>query len=154
MSFRKIGYALVALAVAVSLGACAEMDETMTKGEQAKVEKALKRAAKKTGRKTKKAEPTETVAQQNARESAETYLDMSSFSREGLIKQLKFEGFSQADATYAIEYLDPNWNKEAAEGAKSYLDMSSFSASGLQEQLEFEGFTTAQAAHGVEKAGL
>ena len=46
--------------------------------------------------------PSETIGQKNARESAENYLDSMSFSRSGLIDQLLFEGFSQAEAEYGV----------------------------------------------------
>ncbi len=99
-------------------------------------------------------EPVETVSQQNAVESAASYLDMSGFSRKGLIDQLKFEGYSTADATYGVDAQGASWNAEAAESARSYLDMSSFSRQGLIDQLEFEGFTTSQATYGVTQAGF
>ena len=38
--------------------------------------------------------PAETAGQENARESAEGYLDYSAFSRKGLIDQLEYEGYS------------------------------------------------------------
>jgi hypothetical protein len=47
-------------------------------------------------------EPSETIGQENARESAQNYLNAMSFSRSGLIDQLLFEGFSQADAEYGV----------------------------------------------------
>ena len=65
---------------------------------------------------------------------------------------MQFEGFSTADATYAVDAVTVDWNEQAALKAKEYLDQQSFSRSGLQEQLEFEGFTPAQAAHGVSVA--
>jgi hypothetical protein len=95
-----------------------------------------------------------TTAQSNAVRSAENYLDFAAFSRSGLIKQLKFEGFSTGDATYAVDNIDVSWKKEAAESAKSYLEMSSFSRSGLLKQLAFEGYTPAQATYGVNQTGL
>ena len=76
-----------------------------------------------------------------------SYLDMSGFSRKGLIGQLSSsagEGFSRADATFAVDHVDVNWNDEAVESAQSYLDMSSFSRQGLIDQLSSsagEGFT-------------
>ena len=82
------------------------------------------------------------------------YLDTSAFSRTGLIKQLKYEGYSTADATYAVNAVSPNWNEQAAKAAQSYLDTSSFSRSGLIEQLMFEGYTRAQAEYGAKKVGL
>ena len=88
-------------------------------------------------------------------ESAQSYLDMSGFSRKGLIQQLSSsagEGFSKADATFAADHVDVNWKDEAVESAQSYLDMSSFSRDGLIEQLSSsagEGFTLAQAQYAV-----
>jgi hypothetical protein len=98
--------------------------------------------------------PGETVAQENARRSAESYLDTSAFSRIGLIKQLKFEGYSTSDATYAVDAVSPNWNEQAAKSAENYLDTGAFSRSGLIQQLEFEGFTEQQAVYGVNQTGL
>jgi hypothetical protein len=97
-------------------------------------------------------ESNETSGQQNARETAESYLESGSFSRKGLIQQIKFEGFSRADAEYAVGAITVDWNKQAAETANDYLSTSSFSRSGLIEQLKFEGFTAAQAEYGVQKA--
>ena len=77
---------------------------------------------------------------------------MSGFSMKGLIKQLKFEGYSKADATFAVNHVHVDWNAEAVEKAESYLDMSSFSKSGLVTQLKFEGFTPAQAQRAANKA--
>ena len=94
----------------------------------------------------------ESSGQENAREQAENYLSFSAFSRKGLIKQLEFEGYSTADASYAVDAIGADWNEQAALKAKAYLDQQSFSRSGLQEQLEFEGFTPSQASYGVSSA--
>ncbi|WP_255434752.1 Ltp family lipoprotein [Cellulosimicrobium sp. TH-20] len=98
------------------------------------------------------------VAQQNAYRSAVSYLDLTGFSRSGLIGQLEFEGFSTADAEFAIARLEAeggvDWNAEAAESAASYLDLTSFSRAGLVDQLLFEGFTPEQAEYGVSTTGL
>jgi colicin import membrane protein len=96
----------------------------------------------------------ETAGQENARGSAESYLDSMAFSRTGLIKQLKYEGFSISDATYAVDAVSPNWNLQAAKAAQSYLDSMAFSRSGLIEQLEYEGYTAQQAVYGVNQTGL
>ena len=95
-----------------------------------------------------------TTAQENAKRKAESYLEMSGFSRSGLIGQLQFEGFTANDAKRAIDSMNVNWNTEADQKAKSYVEMSGFSRSGLIEQLQFEGFTSAQAAHGAASVGL
>ncbi len=91
--------------------------------------------------------------QRNARAKAQSYLGYTSFSRSGLIDQLEFEGFSTADATWAVDDLAPNWNEQAAKKAQSYLGYTSFSRSGLIDQLVFEGFTAEQAEYGVTAAG-
>jgi hypothetical protein len=66
------------------------------------------------------AEPAETAGQDNARRSAENYLDISAFSRKGLIEQLSSdygEGFSKADAIYAVNHINVDWNEQAAKSA-------------------------------------
>lgn len=95
-----------------------------------------------------------TAAQQNAISKAKDYLAYTAFSRSGLIGQLKYEGFAEADATYAVDSLKVDWNAQAVKKAKDYLGYTSFSHSGLVEQLEYEGFTAAQAEYGTRGAGL
>ena len=95
-----------------------------------------------------------TVSQQNASKKATSYLRNGSFSRSGLIKQLEFEGFSSADATFGTDAQKTDWNEQAALKAASYLKNSSFSRSGLINQLLFEGFSRAEAEYGVSKTGL
>lgn len=99
----------------------------------------------------KAAAPTETAGQKNAVNKARSYLSLMSFSRFGLIEQLEYEGFSNEDATYAVDKISPDWNEQAANKAQDYLDTMSFSYDGLIEQLEFEGFTPEQAQYGVSK---
>ena len=95
----------------------------------------------------------ETKAQENARKSAKSYLSFSSFSRIGLIRQLEYEKYSTADATYGVDAQGADWSAQAAKSAKSYLEFSSFSRDSLVAQLEFEGFTTEQAIYGVTANG-
>lgn len=98
--------------------------------------------------------PAATVAQEQAVASAQSYLGVMGFSRAGLIEQLEFDGFSNADATYGAKHADADWNAEAAESAAAYLDVMAFSRDGLIEQLRYDGFTAEQAAYGVESVGL
>lgn len=98
--------------------------------------------------------PISPVSQQSAVRSAQAYLEMSGFSRQGLIEQLQYEGFSIADATFAVDSLEVDWNLQAARSAKAYLEMSGFSRSGLVSQLEYEGFTPPQAEYGASAVGL
>lgn len=95
-----------------------------------------------------------TPGQNNAVRKAERYLQLLAFSRTGLIKQLEFEKFSNADATFAVDHIKVDWNEQAAKKAKRYLELQAFSRGGLMDQLIFEGFTPEQAEHGVNSAGL
>ncbi len=94
-----------------------------------------------------------TVGQENALKKAKSYLDTMAFSKSGLVKQLEFEGFSNEDATFAVENCGADWKEQAAKKAKSYMDLMAFSKDGLIEQLEFEGFTTEEAEHGAASVG-
>lgn len=94
-----------------------------------------------------------TIGQRNALASAKNYLSFTSFSYDGLIKQLEYEKFSHEDAVYAADNCGADWNEQAAEKAKAYLDMMSFSRDGLIEQLEYDGFTHDQAVYGAEQNG-
>ncbi|MYA74578.1 MAG: hypothetical protein F4Y27_07875 [Acidimicrobiaceae bacterium] len=82
-------------------------------------------------------------------QKAEDYLEFSSFSKQGLIEQLEFEGFTTSDATQAVNGLSVDWTRQAQCKAAEYLDFSSFSKQGLIDQLEFEGFTSSQAQAGA-----
>lgn len=96
----------------------------------------------------------ETTSQSNAVRKAKEYLDFMAFSREGLIEQLEYEGFSNEDATYGADNSGADWMEQAAKAAESYLDVTSFSRQGLIEQLEYEGFTEEQAVHGADSVGI
>lgn len=146
------------------LGACAETPEESAEPTpaaeettEAPAEDTTEEAAEPT---TEEAppEPELTPAQENAIESAESYLELSGFSRQGLIDQLTSEygeGFKKKDAVFAVNYLKPNWKKEAVESAESYLETGSFSLDGLIEQLESDygdQYTHAQAVYGAKRA--
>ena len=98
-----------------------------------------------------------TSGQENALESAQNYIDMTAFSKKGLIGQLSSsagEGFSRADATFAANNVDVDWRKEAVEAAQNYLDMTAFSKTGLIQQLSSSAgdkYTPAQARYAASK---
>ena len=94
-----------------------------------------------------------TMGQKNALSKAGTYLSISGFSYSGLIEQLKFEQFSDEEATYAADNCGADWNEEAAKKANTYLSISSFSRDSLIDQLKFDGFTQEQAEYAVTAAG-
>ena len=102
------------------------------------------------------AKPAVTVSQQQALDSARSYLDMGGFSRAGLINQLhQFEKFPEADATWAADHSGADWNAQAVLSAKSYMDMGGFSRGSLIDQLhQFEKFTLAQATYAANHVGL
>ena len=71
-----------------------------------------------------------------------------------MVEQLEFEGFSNEEATYAVNQLNVDWKEQAVKKAEDYLDLTAFSRKGLIEQLEFEGFTTEEATYAVDEIGL
>lgn len=97
---------------------------------------------------------TPTTSQSNALRMAKQYLDYTAFSYSGLIEQLEYEGFSNADAAYGADNCGADWDTQAAKKAQEYLDYTAFSRQGLIEQLEYEGFTAEQAAYGASAVGL
>ena len=100
-----------------------------------------------------------TRPQKNAVRSANSYLEFSSFSRNGLIFQLSSEyggGYDVRDATVAVDSLSVDWNTQAVRSANSYLEMSGFSCNGLINQLSSEygsKYTQSQARYGAQQAG-
>ena len=101
-----------------------------------------------------------TAPQRNAVRSANSYLQFSGFSRQGLISQLSSEfgdRYSVGDATVAVDSLNIDWNAQAARSAASYLEMSGFSCQGLIEQLSSDHgdqYTVPQATYGATQAGI
>ena len=95
----------------------------------------------------------ETMGQKNATAKAKSYLKSQAFSRQGLIEQLEYEGFSAEDSTYGTDYSGADWYEQAVKKGASYLKSQSFSRQGLLEQLEYEGFTPDEAQHGVSQNG-
>jgi hypothetical protein len=109
-----------------------------------------------------KPKPSLTGPQQQAVQSAQNYLSMGQgFSRAGLIQQLSSQygdGFPEAIAVFAVNYLKPNWGEQAVLAAKGYKATGmGFSCSGMIQQLSSSagsGFTRAQAVYGATKAGV
>jgi uncharacterized protein (DUF2461 family) len=86
--------------------------------------------------------------------AARQYLQTMPFSLKGLVRQLKFEGYSTSDATYGASHAGANWMTQAVRAAKQYLKTMPFSFRSMVEQLQFDGFTHAQAVHGARAAHL
>lgn len=108
----------------------------------------------------KVSKPAGTKSQQQALESAESYLEFMSFSKKGLIRQLSSDagaGFSVADATWAVNRVKVNWKEQAVKSAEDYMTISSFSRSALIRQLSSSagsGFTLSEAKYAADKVGL
>jgi hypothetical protein len=95
----------------------------------------------------------ETLAEKNARKSAEMYIKTVPLSYSGLISQLEFDGYSKEEATYGADQCGADWFAEATECAQNYLDTMGMSRTELYNQLEYEGFTDEQIEHALEEVG-
>jgi Host cell surface-exposed lipoprotein len=132
--------------VAVKKGAVTGREEHTIRRERSAAERAVIRQQR-----------AERRANERALASAESYLEFSGFSKQGLYEQLSSEygeGFTPEQAQYAVDHVDANWNQEAVESARSYLEHSPMSRDGLIEQLTSEygeGFTYEQALYAVNK---
>lgn len=88
-------------------------------------------------------------------EIAKGYLNVDiGFSRYILIEQLKFDRFTDEQATQAIDSMDIDWKEQAIKKAKSYLqsrpeDNENWSRNELIQQLKFEEFTNDEAISAV-----
>lgn len=96
---------------------------------------------------------TATLGEKNALRAAQSYLDLMPFSRSGLIKQLKYEKYSDSEAEYAVNHCGANWKEQAVRSARSYIELMSFSREGLIKQLEYEGYTNGQAVYAADQIG-
>ena len=94
-----------------------------------------------------------TSGERNALKKAMDYLAYSAFSYSGLIEQLEYEGYTNAEATFAADNCDADWEEQALLKAEEYLNYSAFSYNGLIEQLEYEGFSEKEAEHGANNCG-
>lgn len=102
---------------------------------------------------TTAATTTTTAASSAATKLAKDYLAYMAFSRDGLIDQLEYEGFTHEEAVYGVDNCGADWSAQALKCAKSYLNYSAFSRNGLVSQLEYEQFTSDQAIYGADNCG-
>ncbi len=94
-----------------------------------------------------------TVGEKNALRAAKNYISIMPFSKQRLMDQLEYEGYTTSEIAYAINNIEVDWFDMAAKSAKQYLDLMPFSREGLIEQLEYEGYTHEEAVYGVEQNG-
>ena len=88
-----------------------------------------------------------------AAEDAQNYLNVMPISRQRLIDQLVYDGFSEADAAAAVDASGADWNEQAVKQAVSYLDTMEFTRDELLDQLEYDKFTPEEAAYAVDNCG-
>lgn len=100
-----------------------------------------------------------TSPQKNAVRSAQQYISIQGFSRDGLIEQLSSDygdGYSVSDAAVAVDSMHIDWSEQAVRSAEQYLTIQGFSCKGLIEQLSSgygDKYTQSQATYGAKKAG-
>lgn len=151
---KSLSTAVVCVGLIGGLSACASVSSDVGSKQRHTVPAHSKAAT------TKKApaKPKYTVAQKNAIESAESYLDVGGFSKAGLVHQLvSGEKFKRSDANFAVSHVSVNWNKQAVIAAKQYLEVGGFSRDSLIEQLTSsygDQFTQAQAEYAAKHVGL
>lgn len=145
---RVAVFAIVAAALAVGVMACAEGDESSPTGaKKDNTRGEVSRADSEALEDESVGESGESASQQEAREMAKDYVDTIAISRTALIEQLEDQGFSHADAVYAVAAFD--WHEQAVRMARDYLDLGS-SRRALIHQLEFEGYSHADAVYAVD----
>lgn len=94
------------------------------------------------------------TSQKNAIRQADNYIKIMPFSKSGLIEQLEFEGYSNEEASVAVDNIDVDWKEQSVKQAKNYLDIMPYSRSGLIEQLIFEGYSQEDAEYATTQVGL
>jgi hypothetical protein len=155
---RKILIIAAAVGFVIGMASCAPDTKPAPQGDRAVSTSSV--TAKRTAKGTSKVVDEGTVSQRNALRSAKVYLEMSGFSRLGLIQQLSSsagDGYPKADATWAVDHLNADWNEQAVRSGKTYLDMSGFSRAGLIAQLSSNAgdrYTKAQSTYAADKLGL
>ena len=90
------------------------------------------------------AESTESTIPAEYREAlrdAQGFLDLTPFSRSGLVRQLTFDQYAADAAEWAADHLDINWRDQAVRAATDFLQFDDLGEAGLREKLGFEGFT-------------
>ena len=116
-------------------------------------EEEAKKAAEEEAKRQAEEEQRKQLEYGNAIDCAQDYVDLMAFSRQRLISQLEYEGYSNEAAIYAVDNIRVDWNSECAECAQDYLNFMSFSRQGLYDQLAYEGFTDEQIQYGLSQVG-
>lgn len=98
--------------------------------------------------------PTTEEGKQNALKQAKSYLSLMTFSRQGLIEQLKYDEFTTEEATYGVDNCGADWKQQAKSKVKAYLEEDNLNKEQLMSLLLYEGFTNEEAEYGISAAGV
>jgi hypothetical protein len=95
------------------------------------------------------------VIQDEAVTVATEYLELTGFSRDGLVDQLAAaEGFPVDLASSAVDSLDVDWNEQAVRSATQHLEGEQMTRSELVQLLtsEYGQYTPMQAEYAADRA--
>ena len=160
--FRNLrnGAIVWALCLAMLLAACggstsAETEKTYDTTPISDTEAAVSEVAEETAAEVEGVLPSVSEVM-TALEDAQNYLNIMALSRETLITQLEYDGFSSEEAAAAADQCGADWNEQAVRQAQSYLGTPgmSFTYEELIDQLEYDKFTPEQAAYGADHCGM
>ena len=94
----------------------------------------------------------ESETKQTAVECALDYLDALYLSREGLIAQLVYEGYTEDESVATVDSLPVDWFDQAAGSAMDYLEYDSYSELELAQLLLNVGYSPEEAKYGAASA--
>lgn len=131
----------------------AKEEEERAKKEAEEKAEAERKAAEEEANRQAEEEQRKQLEYGNAIKCVQDYVDIMSFSRQRLISQLEYDGYSNEAAIYAVDNIRVDWNSECAQCAQDYLDFTAFSRQGLYDQLAYEGFSDEQIQYGLSQVG-
>lgn len=104
--------------------------------------------------KTEQTTKTETLGQKNAVRDAHESLGFrcQPYSREGMIRQLKRDGFTNEEAIYGADNVGADWMDASKMYAKMALDCQPHSREDLIKILKRHGYTDEEAVYGADSA--
>jgi len=100
---------------------------------------------------------TRTTSRVEAQQSARDWLSIVPLSRDGLFSVLtQIEGYSVADANFAVDNIGANWSNEATRAARLFIAVwPDLSRAGMIDLLvQLERFTSEQAEFAVNSIGM
>lgn len=75
------------------------------------------------------------------------------YSYSGLVRQLRYEGFSLSDLLYGLSPDDFDWNEQAARKAQELVASGSYTRDALIEKLKSLSFSGKEAEYGADHCG-